>query len=62
MPVECSSTQTTHAADDGPDPGPFASAEHSTQQGTSASSDRCMLDALAAPATWVVRYRVCKGR
>jgi hypothetical protein len=51
MSVERSSTQTAHAADDGPDPGPFASPEYSAQQRTSPGSDGCMLDALAAPAT-----------
>ena len=48
MSMECSGTQATHAADDGPDPSSFATAEYAAEQRTSAGPDRRMLDALAA--------------
>lgn len=51
MSVECGSAQTAHTADDRPDPSSLTSTENSTEQSTSAGSDRRVLGSLTASAT-----------
>src|ERR1700747_3319812 len=45
--MECSSTQAADASDNRSNPGPFAPAENSAQQGTCTGADRCVLDGFA---------------